>query len=397
MVSIFTLKNIYLKDWEDFFKRNNVHNISARLKGDTTHARYQSVHKLITEELSKENGSFSTKQFDDYLFEQLYYSKNNYHFVSRFDNHNFTNESTMNDVNVFFEQHPELLLNKLLNDDERGTENVLCTTRIEVNNGKLIGINILVRITTIKTKRYPDVDMYSGILIDLVNNLIVFKFYLNYLDNIPKDPLTILTDLRKMVMGEGANGRKFEPLDLNIQSLNEKAARVAIFQLFEDLSFEAENILNGLTLPDTKEKIVSFLKNMKLTEITEDYIEQIKAVIYQEISSTINDSIFEKGWVFRFVFREGLTTRASSRTIDFSPIYGSKIYWHLKELIFKAGELYEGGFHWYLYGSSDIEQFVQVRIESKNDTIVLNYYNEIRSGRREKENFVLRKINEHLQ
>lgn len=105
------------------------------------------------------------------------------------------------------------------------------------------------------------------------------------------------------------------------------------------------------------------------------------------------------GWVFRFVFREGQLTRASSRTDDKSPIYGSKVYWHLKELIFKSNEMREAGFHWYIDDPTltDDPKFVIVRLEARSDTLIIHYYYRMRSSeRKEIEDYVLQKVNRFI-
>lgn len=51
----------------------------------------------------------------------------------------------------------------------------------------------------------------------------------------------------------------------------------------------------------------------------------------------------------------------------------------------------EGGFHWKFPGS-----YVDVRIESKNGALLVYYYSRLRVGRREKEEYVLRKVAENF-
>jgi hypothetical protein len=392
MLSVATLKNIYLKEIYDFFRDHNVLNRSVRLKADTTNTRYIKALAIINEELNS-NQSFTVDDLDNFLFEQLFYSNNNYHFAYRFNNLSLTSESTLTHVESFLQSNPGLCYNKLISDNN-GLDNELFTTRIEMQNNKLRSLQLLIKYNSTSTRSFPAIDMFVGVLIDLSNNLVVLKFNQNLLDNNRRDSLDILKDIKKMLKGEGTPGRVFEPLQLNITSLNESDARDTIFKLFEELSLEAEALLDAQTQPHTENSIRLFLGQMGLSDITQDYVNQIKAVIYQDISNTISESVFQRGWVFRFLFREGDTTRASSRTDDRGPIYGSKVYWHLKEIIFREREMIESGFHWYIDPNTD--DFVQVRLESRNDTMVIHYYYHMRYGRKEKEEFVLRKINQYL-
>ncbi|MGG1663296.1 hypothetical protein, partial [Brevibacillus sp. NRS-1366] len=168
-----------------------------------------------------------------------------------------------------------------------------------------------------------------------------------------------------------------------------------IYSLFKELTNEAEEILNQVADSSTDEEIRKFLKTMKVADIEEDYVKQVKSVIFQDISKSFENTLFEHGWVFSFMFREGKNIRASSRKDDKSAIYGAKVYWNLKELIHKAGKMQECGFFWYLPKEGK-ESFVQVRIESKSDCFVLDYYYKMRINRKEREEFVLQKIADNL-
>jgi hypothetical protein len=384
-----------MKDFFDFFKSKNVPDRNSRLRADTTNARYSSILKVVNEELKSTTGAFNAEELDEFLFDNLFYSNNNYHYAYRLENLFFTTETTEQQVEAFFANNPSLNYKKLLTDVSV-SDYELCTLRSEFSDGKLTSIKMLIKVETISTRSIPAIDMFSAVLIDLANKMVIFKFNLNHLDNIRKDPLDLLSILKKILHGEGTSWKIFNPIQINITSLNEEASKETIFKLFEELSLEAEELLDAQTLPDTEKNIENFLKEMGLREVTEDYIQQIKAVIYQEISNTIKDSIFEKGWVFRFVFREGQTTRASTRTDDRGPIYGSKVYWHLKELIFKETKMIESGFHWHIKNNTGEDDYVQVRLESRSDTIIMHYYYNMRYGRKEKEDFVVRKINEYL-
>lgn len=403
MLSIPTLQNIYQKDYRDLFRSNKVANWSTRtvVKGNTQF-KYDVIRRVIVEELSKTTVELKKETMDSFLFEHLYYMNLNYQFTYRFNDFVFNSENTIHQVEEFFSKQGELRFNSNLVDTELDSDLTYlkpCTTRIDVIDGKLSTVHMLIKIGDVATRRYSKQNVFIGICIDLRTALIQIKFNLNQLEKLPKEPLKILKEIKDMLNGFGIRGKTFAPLRLNIVSLNEKAARICVFEMFKELSLEAEHILNVHTPIGTEEKIHQFLKSMELKHITEDYIHQIKAVIYQEISNTIRDSTFDKGWVFRFVFKEGLTTRASSRTDDSGPIYGSKVYWHLKELIFKENELYEAGFSWYLPWKTNKgdDDFVQVRLESRNESLIVHYYRNMSFRRREKENYVLQQINKHLR
>lgn len=399
LLPISTLRNIYMKDYYELFEDYGVNNWKIRVRAENTYERYKAIQQILNKEATESGGSFNKQILDEFVFEQLFYTNMNVQYVYRFDDLYFTPETAMVQAESYIKQFSDLFYNRLISDITDNPDLNLCTTRIEGSEGRLVSIKMLIKCATIRTRSISSLDMYAGILIDVPNNFVVFKFNQNQLNYLKNEPLKLIGDLKEMLNGYGSQGKIYEPLNLNIISLNETSSRKTIFSLFKELSLDAEHILNLHAPEDTRERIESFLESMDVSESTEnyeDYIEQIKAVVYQDISSTINKSLFKNGWVFRFVFREGKTTRAASRTEDFSPIYGSKIYWHLKELIFRQDEMYEAGFHWYLKKTDDDLQYVLVRIESRNDTIILNFYHKMRHERKERENFVLRKIDEYL-
>ncbi|KGE16238.1 hypothetical protein [Paenibacillus wynnii] len=395
MITIPMLQNLYQYQYYNLFKSHDIPNYNKRAgeEGKTSAARYRMIHKIMTEELV--TGNLTPRVVDEFLFENLYYSNMNYHFVYRLSEfvHDFNTPTDV--ITQFFNENSSLNWDKLLTEESGSS---LLTLRLDTEDNHLIGIKMLLKIDTIRTRKFEEQDVYAGIYIDLLHNLVSFRFNLSQLERISKEPLAIISELKNLLCATSVSGLLFEPLRININSLNETAARKCIFNLFEELSLEAEQILNAHTPPETEDKIKEFLTTMRLRTITGDYIQQIKAVLYQEISTKIRGSVFEKGWIFRFVFREGLTTRASSRTDDSGPIYGSKIYWHLKELIFKERELYEAGFSWYLPWLKNGEpDSILVRMESRNDSIILNYYRNTTFRRGDKERYVLQQINANLQ
>ncbi|WP_418027040.1 hypothetical protein [Paenibacillus sp. JJ1722] len=396
MITVSTFKNIQLQDFNKFLEANPIPEWKEKIKADTINARYIAIHKLFTDEINAEKRSVSNETIDAFLFEHLFYTYKNYQYVYRFDDFKFTAESSIDSVRDYLSERTELCYNRLLTEQANTDNFTLHTTRIEEKAGKLISLNFLMKIADIRTMRFPEVDVYVAIKVDLVNSMILLKFNLTQLELLNSNATKILIELKRILNGQTQAGHKFEPLNINLSSLNEKDAKKTIFKLFEELSLDAEDIINAHAPSEADVKISKFLDQMGLSEIKSDYIQQIKAVIYQEISSALTISDFKNGWVYRFTFREGLTTKASSRTDDYSPIYNSKIYWHLKELIFKEEEMQEAGLHYTLPNPPDGSNYVLVRLESRSDCIIINYYHRMRYNRKGKEEFVLQKLNKHL-
>lgn len=394
-----TLRNIFKQDFEKFFRSYQVPGRSVRIIPEAGQDRYTPIQNMIKEEL--ESGEhFSEENVDTFMYQQLFYSTNNWHYVYQNNECVFNKDTPLEDIISLLESRPELQYNRLLISDIETEKYSLCTTRIESNNYNLKSINFIIKIGNVElnSEKY---NFFSAITIDMEHNLVIIRFNQNLLDNFGSDPLDVLTHLKDLLNGfvqQGEEINPFEPLGLNIIGFNEEVPKKIISSLFKELSSEAEDILNARVPENTDNDIRGFLVEKGLPS-EEDYIQQIKSVIYQDISQTCANTIFANGWVFRFVFREGQLTRASSRTDDRSPIYGSKVYWHLKELIFKSDEMYEAGFLWYLENPENTEdpKYVEVRLESRSDSLILHYYHKMRNtDRKEKEDFVLRKINSYF-
>ncbi|PAD69922.1 hypothetical protein CHH83_05815 [Bacillus sp. 7586-K] len=397
MLSLSTLRNIYKKDiYEQLLRRHNVPNRSVRIQQATEGDRYSPIQRILNEELN--SGLLSEQIVDDFLFNQLFYAINNWHYV--YVNHDINQRlisNTTEEILTFLQNINELNFNRPLTYTiGQGNYNV-CTTRVEIIDESLKKINILIKVGTAE-EQDQYIHFFSGITIDLESNLVIIRFNQHLLDLYEEDIMDVLNNIKDMLNGANRYGDPFEPLEFNVIGLNEEKPKQIISELFKEVSNEAELILNREVPQNTEADIREFLVGKGLP-CEEDYIQQIKSVIFQDIASKCEETLFPNGWVFRFVFREGQYTRASSRTDDKSPIYSSKVYWHLKELIFNSEDMQESGFHWYLDDPTETEEprFVQVRLESRLDTLIIHYYYKMRThDRKEKEDYVLRKISEYL-
>lgn len=398
MLSLLTLRNIFKKDFEAFFRKHKVKKRSIRIRSQGNQELYVPIKRMLENEL--ESGeSFTAEELHEFFYEQLFYSNNNLHYIYQYDEISFADKQSFDELQAFFEHHKDsfktgqLILDTIPND-----EIVLCNTYLESAENQVKSINFFFKIGTVVIDNLNQ-NFFCGVTIDLIHNLVIFKFNQNSLDNFESDPLDVLTSLKSILNGENDEYSYFIELGLNVIGFNEETPKELISKLFKELSSEAEEILNAEVPKNTDKDIENFLKDKGLP-CSVDYIQQIKSVLFQEISQRCANTMFKSGWVFRFIFREGQFTKASSRTENRSPIYGSKVYWHLKELIFKNNEMYEAGFLWYLNNPAEEEtpKFVDVRFEARNDYLINHYYYKMRGpDRKEKEEFVLQKIRNYLQ
>lgn len=398
MITTRVLKNIQIQELKDFLSNFKVKGRSTRTDAGSTRAKYSKYLEVIEEELANETGSFTSDDVDEFIFDQLYYSNNNLHYVYQFNGCFITDIMDQDEILSFLGRNSSLNYNLNLTEwDDNTNEINLCTTRAEVNEkNELTSIHMLLRIYGTLDQEYGATSAFCGVRIDLNSKQIILKFNQLQFQLIAKEPTEILDDIKLSLSGQGKYGKQFACLDLNIVQLNEDSVLTTIYNLFAELSLEAEEILNNQMDSSTEGEIIEFLKSLDLHEIKEEYIEQIKAVIYQDISSSMKEQIFDKGWVFKFLFREGDHSRASSNAEKRLPVYSYKAFWQLKELIHSIGKVHDAGFHWNINKTPGKESFVDVRMESRSGTMIVYYYSRARVNRKEKEDYVLQKISQHL-
>ncbi|WP_155010726.1 hypothetical protein [Priestia megaterium] len=390
MISESILKNVHKYEIKSFLKRNSVEKIDSRL---TSHRAddYKPYSKIIDEEIKV--NKINRKLVNEFLCEHICYSKTNIYHI--FDLTNFFCFNTITEVqlNHFKSNNPKLLFNNLITDVTLEEEFQLCSTEVEHENDQINQISFLFYLGLVDTRAKGRTSFFSNVIIDVKQKLVFVKFNSNLLENAKYDKLFLINRLLTIL----TKNDEFQPLSIGYESFNEEKPQKMIFKMFSELSLEAEEILNKKIPLGTDEKIKSFLKDVKISQNEKDYIKQIKAVIYQDLSDNFQGNLFKNGWVFRFVFREKDYTRASSRTDDYSPIYGSKVYWNLKELIFKGKKMNDAGFKWVLPRN---QSPILVKLESKNNGIIIQYYNDKERNnqkfRKEKDNFVAQKIRKYL-
>ncbi|MHA7963506.1 hypothetical protein ACX93W_05115 [Paenibacillus sp. CAU 1782] len=393
MLSTKVMKNIQLQEWEDFFRTYNVPRWSVETRGGSSLLRYSKIKTFLQDNLSSETPSFSEEQLDDFIFDKLFYSNSNYHVLYQFNTFFADMGTTIADIEEFAQRNSNLMINASLINWRDNTNLInLCTIRPEFNDdGFMQAFNILLRIDTLD-QQYGATNAFCAVTIDLERNFCILRFNQLQFDL----TRTELMDIVKVLKATNVEGEVFEPLELNITTFDETDATASIYEMFAELSAEAEAVLDAQVNDETEDKINEFLSEI-VAEVKEDYVEQIKNVIYQDITERMEDIQFEKGWIFKFHFRESDYTRASSRNEKRLPIYDVKSFWQLKEIIHNAQSMQEASFHWHLNEVPGDENFVDVRIEYKNGTMIVYYYTKMRVSRREKEEFVLRKIKAYLQ
>ncbi|MGW6299653.1 hypothetical protein [Peribacillus butanolivorans] len=384
------LKNVHKYEIKGFLRKNGVDKIDTRLDSHIAD-NYKPYVKIIEEEIKEKK--INKKLLNDFLMEHICYSKTNTYYTFHLSNFFCFDTLKEDQLNNFKMQNPELLFDNLLMDVTLESEFTLCSSEVEHKDNCISQVSFLFYLGTVDTRAKGLTSFFSNVIIDVKQKLVFIKFNSNLLDNFNHEKLFIIERLLNTITKNSV----FQPLNIGFGSFNEEQPQRIIFKMFSELSLEAEEILNKRIPDGTDDKIKNFLKSVHISQNEIDYIKQIKAVVYQDLSDNFQGDLFTNGWVFRFVFREKDYTRASSRTDDYSPIYGSKVYWNLKELIFKGQKMNDAGFKWFLPGNKSP---ILVKLESKNNGIIIQYYNDKEKNnqkyRKEKDKFVAEKIRKYL-
>ncbi|RKP54928.1 hypothetical protein D7Z26_06720 [Cohnella endophytica] len=322
MISLAALKNIQIQEFEDFFREHKVPKWTVRISAGSTIQKYDKVRQIIQEELALEKPSFTYDEIDEFIFEKLFYANSNYQMVFRYNSFFGDVHLNSDEVNEYLAQNTNIeYLKNLINWVDNTDLINLCTVRSEFTTRRTLkAIHILLRIDTLD-QLYGKRVAFCGVTVNVRQRLVILRFSHQQFELIKTEPLKLIKQILDTLGGIGTEGKKFEPLQLNINQISEDDSTSAIYELFAELSSEAEEILHSRVTKETEKKIVSFLNDLKVKEVKKEYIEQIKNVVYQDIADSMEDTAFEKGWIFKFQFREGDHTKASSRNDKRLPVY----------------------------------------------------------------------------
>lgn len=387
-----TLRNITKKDLQRYLKSKNYKNVVGITRGYNGNSKdYTRIVDFLKKEIKDPNSKINSTDLNNFFFEKMFYDLNNYHFIYNIDKLlGHQGIVPLSKLKTVLTDTSIKLQADLLKASPSKKFDLLCTEVQTIIKNKIeyvTNIQFLIHIDEIESKRGP-INFQSCIELNLENNFACFKLNQNLYESYVNKTI-IIDELATLIQNKKGI---FSPFNIELSSHNQVAVRRAIQRLFTELSQQAEKILMEETPDGMHEKINDFLDEISIPK-NKTYVNQIIAVIYQDISKSFNKSLFNDGWAFRFVFKEGDNTRASSSIDDFEPVYGKQVYWNLKELMFKekGTDFIEAGLLWDISNTGDA---VSVKLEQKNNLISVLYYKKKYNliNRKEKERYVLRKI-----
>ncbi|KGR75076.1 hypothetical protein [Ureibacillus sinduriensis] len=330
----------------------------------------------------------SDKAIESMLFEKLFFEVQDhvhlYHFESEIDADEFVSR---------FED--EVYINRPLNAIVLPNEKVI-SMRKDGNT-----ILFLYRFETIKLGGdEQNANFYVPFLLDFENSILQIRLRKHYLSKSSANHIALLDELKNFI--NNLDG------DLSISEYNESTVHSLLYNIFKEESENAEEIIkqhmkDHLTEGEIDRKILTFLKDELYMEEPELYSERVKSAYYQDLSLHLNPTEFYNGFIFAFTFLDKNFIRSSTRNPKRDPIYNSKVYWNLKDLIHEYEEVSELSCFW-KFEEEDFEKvpegedflFVEVSLRERYGSIEIHYYNSPSEKRRVKEKYVHSRIGKYL-
>lgn len=184
-------------------------------------------------------------------------------------------------------------------------------------------------------------------------------------------------------------------LGLGFESFGEENVEQSIYKLFKEQSCKANDLIKeSFEEEDTEKRSVDEFKQMAETFLRENFVlkqpdlfvEKALSLKYQDQAAQMPLEKFANngGYIFGFSFVEKQITRSDNKSDKKRPIYESKLYWSLKDIIDEYPNLSQLSMYW-KFNQSDFEKaisdstpeelsFIELDYRSYNNELVLYYY-----------------------
>lgn len=221
------------------------------------------------------------------------------------------------------------------------------------------------------------------------------------------------------------------PIALNVKRVGESKIHKGLYQLFVDESNRslklikkevAKNEEKGnikVTEKELKENIAKYLKEQLHVSNPDPFVEKVISVKYQDTAINMKHKNFirDGGYIFGFSFIDRKITKSKNRNEEHKPVYQSKIYWNLKDLIKDYEEISELAVYW-KFNKKDLkkklstkvsandESYVEIELKEIHNVLEIHYYvdhddSDIQPSsvteRRIREKYVIQKIRGFVQ
>ena len=380
------LRNFEVQELKDFLP-NYIQDFSKKLRAIQAPGRnWTKIVEVLNENLKESEES--DNQIDEVLFEKIIYNLPDhihlYHLESEIDADEFISR---------FEEEPQF--NRKVNATVANDEKFI-SIRKEGNR-----VLILYRFETVKLgEDEQKAIFYVPCILDFENSQLQIRLRKHYMSKSTANHITVLDTVKDFVNTLDA--------DISIQDYTESNIHNLLYQIFKEESDKAETVIkenmnDRLTEETVNKKILTFLQTeLKMLE-PELYSDRVKSAFYQDLSLHLDPVVFYKGFIFAFTFLDKNFIKSSTRNPKRDPIYNSKVYWNLKDLIHEYKEVSELSCYW-KFDEEDFEKqpegenfhFVEVSLRERNGSLEIHYYNNPSEKRRLKEEYVHSRISKYL-
>ena len=218
------------------------------------------------------------------------------------------------------------------------------------------------------------------------------------------------------------------PIATSVGKYNEAFIQQSLYKMFLKESEKSLNLIKKEVAKEEKqnnvkgeeelrEDISNYLKQQLNISDPTSYVDKVMSVKYQDTVKQIKEKDFvnDGGFIFAFSFIDRKITRSTNRNKDHKPVYYSKIYWNLRDVVKDYEEISELGVYWKFnntnFGkplsiddkSSDLS-FAEVGFKEIHSALEIHYYTNssdenlvtLTNERRLRERYVVWKIRKFI-
>jgi len=380
------LRNFEIKKELNAILPDYIEDYSKKLRTvEVTGSTWEKISLILNENMN-ENPE-GDEIIDSILFEKLIFDVQDHVHL-----YPIVSEINADELISRFEGQPQLnrYINATIDKDEKFIS-------IRKDENKVL---ILYRFETIKLGGgEQSANFYVPCILDFDNSLLQIRLRKHYLSKSSSNHATVLEQVKTFI-------KKLDG-DIAVLEYNESAIHSLLYQIFKEESEKAETVIkehmkDHLTEEQVNEKILMFLKDELKMSDPELYADRVKSAFYQDLSLHLDPSEFYNGFIFAFTFLDKNFIKSSTRNPKRDPIYNSKVYWNLKDLIHEHEEVSELSCYWkfneknFKVPQGDSFEFVEVSLRERDGSIEIHYYNNPSEKRRLKEDYVHFRISKYL-
>ncbi|WP_411955110.1 hypothetical protein ACKXGF_04940 [Alkalibacillus sp. S2W] len=378
------LRNIEVKDLSELLKPR-IEKFPSKFRKTIADSGWKRINIILSDEIK--NG-FDDTDLEQQLFEKIVYELP--------DTIHLLNLSSDVNAQEFYDSFISASVrDRKISNPVRSDEKLISVRKEEDQVIFLFNLGI----TLLGDNRDQKANLYVPVIFDFNNHKCLIRLRRRQVSRSQLKTKEIIDEVSSYI-------HQFTNIAIN--RFNEsKLHRDVMYNLFNDEANRAEDIIRNymddFSEDQLIEKINHFLTNdLSLSEPNE-YIERITSIYYQDLFNNIDESRFNEGYIYGFSFFDRRNNRSSTKNKRQKPIYASKIYWNLKDLIHQHRELTELSLYWKFdkddFTSSpegDDFHFVEVNLREIHNTLELRFYRTFSEFRRSQEQYVLYKIMQYL-